>query len=173
MMISDAMAASLNEQIKHEHYSSYLYLSMSYALEQMNYRVFAQWFTLQAEEEDAHALKMARYLIEQGAPVRLEAIDQPPAEFCSVLEIVQAALDHEKLITRRIHDISKQAREGNDPATESFLQWFVTEQVEEVDSVNELLEVVRMAENPAQLLLLEDSRVSRMVSERQTTSQSA
>lgn len=166
MMISEKVAQRLNEQVQHEHFSSYLYLGMAYQLENMSFRVFAQWFFAQAQEERTHAEKIANYLLEQGAEVTLESIEKPRSDFKSVREIVEASLEHELLITREIHEINKMARDENDPATEVFIQWFVSEQVEEVNSVKEVLDIVKMADTPGQLLVLED-RVAKMVAQRQ------
>jgi len=165
MMISEKMAAELNEQVKVEFYSYWLYLSMAFAFESMNLKVFAQWFHLQAKEEQEHAMKIAKYLLDQGAEVKLQSLEEPKTRFSSAEEICQDAVNHELEITKKINRLVELARSENDHATEVFLHWFVDEQVEEVASVKELLEMVKLAKTPGQILMLE-GRVYRMVEAR-------
>jgi ferritin len=155
MMISETMSARLNQQVKEEFYSYWIYIAMSFAFEGMGFRGFAKWYLLQAEEEKKHAMKIAAYLIEQGARVRLTALDTPKVDFKSVVEIAQETLDHEVLITKMIHDLVELATKENDYATVSFLDWFVNEQVEEVSTSQRLLDMVKMAGDKVQLLMLE------------------
>ena len=160
MMISQKMADAINEQIKNEFFSYWLYLQMSFALEGMDLKVFAQWFNLQAEEEKVHAMKMAKYVLDQGGEVQLHALDQPKSDFKSVQEVVEAGLAHEKQVTAWINELMDLAIEEKDHASRSFFQWFVDEQVEEVATANELLSLVKMASSPDQLLLLENRIMS-------------
>lgn len=155
MMISDKMAARLNEQVKHEFFSFWAYLAMAYSFETMGLRGFAKRFFKQAEEEKGHATKISKYLVDQGAPVKLTALDQPKISYSSTQEIVEAALEHEKFITKMIGEIASQAQVESDHATHSFIEWFVDEQVEEVATMTELLGWVKMANTPGQLLMLE------------------
>lgn len=165
MMISQTMAKALNDQIGAELASEYIYLAMAYKFEDMNLPVFAKWFYKQAEEEHSHALKIGKYLIEQGVSAAVPAIPAPQANWKSAQEICDGAVEHEKYITKRIHDLVKQARTENDIATEQFLQWYVGEQVEEVATTTQLAEMVKHAQNAGQLMMLE-GRVWRMVEER-------
>lgn len=165
MMISKKMAKALNDQIGAELGSEYIYLAMAYKFEDMNLSVFAKWFHKQAEEEHKHGLKMAQYLVDQGAAVTVPAIEAPKATWKSAREICDGAVEHEKYITKRIHDLVKMARAENDLATEQFLMWYVDEQVEEVASTTQLAEMVKLADKPGQLLQLEN-RIWRMVEER-------
>lgn len=165
MMISQKVAALLNEQVKNEYFAFYTYQQMAYKLESMNLKVFAKWFTMQAGEEKEHAEKIAKYLLEQGAEVTLKNLNAPKADYASVLEICQAALQHELGVTKNINDLVALARSENDYPTEQFLGWFLAEQVEEVASTTELLEMVKLAGNPGQVLMLE-GRVYHMVQER-------
>ena len=160
MMISQKMADAINEQIKNEFFSYWLYLQMSFALEGMDLKVFAQWFNLQAEEEKVHAMKMAKYVLDQGGEVQLQSLDQPKSDFKSVQEVVEAGLAHEKQVTAWINDLMDLSIEEKDHASRSFFQWFVDEQVEEVATANELLSLVKMASSPDQLLLLENRIMS-------------
>jgi len=155
MMISEAMAAKLNTQVKEEFFSYWTYLAMSYKLHSMGFRGYAKWYELQAGEEMTHATKIAGYLKEVGAPVKLGTLETPKSDYASVKEIVQTALDHEKKITRLINECVDLANKDNDHATANFLAWFVDEQVEEVATAQQLLDLVSLASEKIQLLLLE------------------
>lgn len=161
MMISEKMNTKLNEQITAELYSSHLYLAMASAFEGLCLRVFAKFYYKQAEEERDHAMKIFKYVIEQGGKVVMGAIDQPKGKFGSAQAIVEAARDHEVKVTKMIHDLVALAENEKDYATRSFLKWFVDEQVEEVATQEEILNLVKMA-GPQQLLPLEH-RISQMV----------
>lgn len=145
MMISQKMNAKLSDQVAAEFYASHKYLAMSCAFDRMGLRILAQRFFKQADEERGHALKIVGFLREVGGAVTLEAIDKPRADYGSVEEIVQAALDSELDITRRINELVTQAEGEKDYATRSFLQWFVDEQVEEVSTMTDLLNLVQLA----------------------------
>jgi ferritin len=122
----------------------------------MDLKVFSRWFHEQALEEQGHAMKMAKYLMDQDARVQLKSLDQPETEFSSVEQIAQMALDHEKWVTQKINELASIARKENDFATENFMQWFVQEQVEEVATASELVALVKMATDPGQMLVVED-----------------
>jgi len=164
-MISKKMTTALNKQIAEELKSEYIYLAMAFKFEDMNLPVFAKWFYKQAEEEHEHGMKIAKYIVDQGASVDLEKIDAPKATWKTAQDICNAAVEHEKYITKCIHDLVKAARKENDIATEQMLQWFVQEQVEEVATTSELADMVALAKQPGQLLQLEN-RVWRMVEAR-------
>ncbi len=155
MMISQKMADAINEQIKNEFYSGWLYLAMSFKAEEMSLKYFAEWFRLQESEEKMHANKMCNYLLDQGAEVKLSALDKPKFDGSSIDAMVTETVKHEKFITDCISNLVNVAKEENDNATFNFLQWYVEEQVEEVASVTELDDLVKLA-GPGQLLLLEE-----------------
>ena len=129
---------------------------MAFNLEMMGLKVFAQWFTAQGAEEQMHAMKIAEYLLDQDAEVKLLALEEPPHRWDSVEAIVQAAVDHEIEVTKNISECVDYAVEAKDHATHNFLIWFVNEQVEEVATAKELLSMVKMARTPDQILLLEN-----------------
>lgn len=160
MMISKKMAELLNEQVKNEFYAWYTYQAMAYVSESMNLKVYAQWFEAQAGEERLHAMKIARYLLDQGADVQLQSIPEPKFKKGSIVEVVQGAVDHELMVTDQIHKLSAAAKEENDYATANFLEWYVMEQVEEVATVTDLLNLTKMAESPGQMLMVEDRIMS-------------
>jgi ferritin len=156
MMISQKVADRLNLQIKYEFYSYWLYLQMAFKLETMGLKTFAQWFTEQAAEEQTHGMKIAKYLLDQDAEVKLLDLEEPPNDWPSVEAIVQNAVDHEIQVTQNINECVDFAIEAKDHATNNFLKWFVDEQVEEVATAKELLGLVKMAGTPDQLLILEN-----------------
>jgi len=121
------MEQALNNQLNAELYSSYLYLAMAAHFESTSLKGFANWMTVQAQEELAHAMKFYNYIVERGGRVRLAAIAEPVAEWDSPLAVFQAVYAHEQKVTGLINDLMKLAREEQDNACEIFLQWFVTE----------------------------------------------
>ncbi len=156
MKISDKMEDALNEQIKNELYSAYLYLSMSAYAESMNFKGFAHWLKLQAKEELEHAMKIYDYVFERGGRAVLKAIDEPPKEWSSFLKLFNEVYEHENKVTDMINNLLKMAREENDYATEVFLHWFVDEQVEEEASANEIVQKLTFAGNQINALMLID-----------------
>jgi len=133
----------MNDQIMHELYSAYFYLSMSAHCEAENWPGFAVWLRAQAQEEQEHAMKFYAFILDRGAKVTLKAIDQPPAEFDSLVAIFEQVYEHEQKVTGLINDIYRVATEQNDVASQIFLQWFITEQVEEEKRASEVFEILK------------------------------
>lgn len=155
-MIGKKLTTALNDQINKELYSAYLYLAMAAQAEEMNLSGFASWFRVQAGEEVEHAMKFFHYLTEQGARVVLDAIAKPPAEFKSAAQMFAETLEHEQKVTASIHALMDLAIKGNDYATQSFLKWFVDEQVEEEANASAIVAKLRMIgadAGPALLML--------------------
>ncbi|MDP8235873.1 MAG: ferritin [Candidatus Erginobacter occultus] len=144
-MLSEKMQEALNTQINKELYSSYLYLSMAAWCESVNLSGFANWMTVQAREEVSHAEKFFGYLNERGGRVLLQPIEGPPTEWGSVAEVFGQVLEHEQLVTSLINGLVKLARSEDDYASEAFLQWFVSEQVEEEASASAAVEKLKLA----------------------------
>ena len=130
-MISQKIQKALNEQLNAEFYSSYFYLSMSAYFESKDLQGFAQWFRLQADEEYAHAMKIFDYVYQIGGEVKLKKIDGPKTNWDSFLEVFQDTFEHEQKVTKSINDLLELSYAEKDHATVNFLQWFVSEQVEE------------------------------------------
>jgi len=160
-LISQNMVAALNHQVKHELFSSYLYLSMSAYCEQQALKGFAHWMRSQADEERCHGMKIYEYLQDSGVPVVLESIDQPPAGFGSARQVFQAVLEHERSITTRIHALMAQAKQENDYRSEVFLQWFVSEQLEEEKNAMEILQRIEMVEERMSAVLWIDKELGK------------
>lgn len=132
----------MNEQIKHEFYSAYMYLSMSAYCDAENLPGFATWLKVQAREEQEHAMKFHEHLIDRGEKVKLLAVEQPPAEFSSVKDVFEKVYAHEQKVTALINAIYTRALEAKDTASQIFLQWFITEQVEEEKNSSSILDMV-------------------------------
>jgi ferritin len=131
------------DQIKNEWYSEYLYMSMAAWFESANLEGFAHWMYLQAAEEHAHGRKMFDFLVDRGVKVVLQAIAQPPADFASPLEIFEKSMEHEQKVTALINGIADQADKVNDRPTKVFIQWFITEQVEEEKNASRILDLLK------------------------------
>jgi len=145
MPISEAMNKKLNTQITNEFLASQIYLSMACMFEDMGLRNLARVFRKQTEEERGHALKILDYVLENEGKVRLQAIPEPPAEWSTVTDAIAAALAHERKVTGQINELVALADQEKDYATRSFLNWFVDEQVEEVNSMSSLLQAAKLA----------------------------
>ncbi len=145
MMISQAMCDKLNGQIKLEFSAAYQYLSMACTFDSMGLKILAQLFQQQYAEEREHALKILGYVQEVGGAVKLEAVPKPRGDCKTVQQIVEAALESEVAVTRAIGELMEAAIADKDHATQSFLKWFVDEQVEEVSSMTDLLTLVKLA----------------------------
>ncbi len=155
-MLSEKMLSELNEQINAELYSAYLYLSMSAWFEDEDLPGFAAWMRVQAQEETAHAMRFFDYINERGGRVMLGAIEAPQTEWKSPQAAFENVLEHEKKVTSLIHKLVELARGENDYATETMLQWFVTEQVEEEASADEILQkLLRLKDSPQGLFMMD------------------
>ncbi len=162
-MINHTIQDALNEHIKHELESAYLYLSMAAYFESVNLQGFAHWMRLQHQEETAHGMKLFNYLQDRGGRVRLQAIEQPKTDFSSSLEVFEQALKHEQKVTALINGLYDLAIRENDHATQIHLQWFITEQVEEEKNAQDVVDKLKMAaDHPGALFLLDQQLASRM-----------
>ncbi len=139
-MLSEKMLHALNEQIKWELQSSYLYLGMAAWLSDAKFDGVAKWMRVQAKEEVEHAMKFYSYIEERGNRVVLEAIPAPEKEWTGVCEVMEKSLAHEQFVTSLIHKLVDLAAEEKDHATSVFLQWFVKEQVEEEATFRDLVD---------------------------------
>lgn len=159
-MLTTPVLTALNDQINHEMYSAYLYLAMSAHFELANLTGFAHWTRVQAQEELSHAMKFFDYIVDQDGHVTLKVLEQPPAQFGSPLSIFQAILEHEKKVTGLIHALYDTAAKENDYATQSVLQWFVNEQVEEEKNANQIVEELKLVGDSGASLFLVDRQLA-------------
>lgn len=158
-MFSATLETAFNEQIQKEFFSSYLYLAMAAHFEAQNLPGFAAWMKTQAEEERSHAMKLWDYVYDRGGKVVLGAIAQPTASYGRPLEVFNAVLAHEQKVTASINALYALAVKENDVAAQIYLQWFVTEQVEEEKSVTDLIEQLKLSGDQAFALLFMDKHV--------------
>ncbi len=161
-MISEKMQKALNDQINAELFSSYIYLSMSAYFESENWTGFAAWMKKQSEEEYGHAMKIYKYVCEVAGRVSLESIEKPKFEWKSAQEVFEEAYKHELYITDRINKIVDLANSDKDHATNIFMNWFVTEQVEEVATVLQIIHKFKLiGDNKGALYMLDRELGSR------------
>ncbi|SHH39287.1 ferritin [Thermosipho atlanticus] len=142
-MLSEKLEKALNEQIKKEINSAYLYLSMATYFDSEGLKGFANWMKKQANEELGHAMKLYDYVYERGGEVELQAIEKPKCKWDSPLAAFEDAKNHEKFITDSIHKLFELAMEEKDYATMSMLEWFIDEQVEEEAQTEEIVSKIK------------------------------
>ena len=156
MKLSTVLHKQMNDQIKNEFHSAYVYLSMAAYMETVNLQGFAKWLRVQAREEAGHAMRIFEHLIDRGAAVTLQAIDAPSQKFSSPLAVFEQVKAHEVGVTKSIHQLYGLALEDKDYPSQVFLEWFVSEQVEEEKTSAHILESLRMIGDNRSALLLMD-----------------
>jgi ferritin len=155
-MISEKMQKALNAQINAEFFSAYLYLAMAAYFEEKNLPGFAHWMEVQFEEETMHAMKIYRYVVDRGGRAQFQAIEEPQKDWDSPLAAFEDAYKHEQYITGRINDLMKLSLELGDFTTQSFLKWYLDEQVEEEANVDEIVQSFHLMGNDRQSLFMLD-----------------
>ena len=151
-MPSERFVEALNDQIGREFNAAHQYTAVAAYYDRLTFPRLAKFFFEQAEEERGHAMKMVGYLRDTGAELRLGEVKAPRTDFADHIEPIKLSLEQEKKVTVSISQLFEIARETNDFASESFMQWFVDEQVEEEDSMTSLLEVAeRVRDYPMML----------------------
>lgn len=155
-MLSKKMYTALNTQMNNEFYSAYLYLSMASYAASIGLKGAATWFDVQYQEEMVHFRKFYDYIQSHGEHVELGQIPAPPATFRDLLDMFEQTLKHEQFITKSINDLSTLAVTEKDHATQIFLQWFVTEQIEEEENDREIIGKLKLiGDNGYGLLMLD------------------
>ena len=155
-MIGKKMSKAINKQINEELFSAYLYRSMVGYFESINLKGFANWMRMQTQEEEIHAAKFESFLFERGSRPKLLAIAEPQLEWDSPLAAFEAAYEHECHISACINELSNLAIEEKDHATKIFLEWFVTEQVEEEANADDMVQQLKLIEGaPGGLFMLD------------------
>lgn len=161
-MLNEKMNKELNRQINHELAAAYNYLAMATWFETQNLQGFAKWMFQQRDEEHLHAQKFVEYVLDRGGKVELAAVAQPAADYDSPLAVYKMALEMEKLNTKTIHELYEASLELKDYATQSFLKWFLDEQVEEEKSCEDVIALLEMAgDNSSALLMLNNDMGNR------------
>lgn len=144
-MIKENLLNAINEQISNEMFSSNLYLSMAAYFQTINLNGFANWMRVQAQEEMTHALKFFDYLLQRNSQPKIGAIASPQVSWENPLACFQDAYAHEQKITAQINKLADMALKEGDHATWIMLQWFITEQVEEEATSNEIVDRLTLA----------------------------
>jgi ferritin len=155
-MFHQKIQDAFNHQINAELFSSYLYLSMSAYFESQGFKGMATWMRIQAQEEELHAMKFFDFINERGGRVVMTAIEAPKTEWSSPLEVFEDAYAHERKVTGLINGLVDLALAEKDHAAHVFLQWFVTEQVEEEASATEVIDGLKLAGDKGTALLMLD-----------------
>ncbi|NMC14780.1 MAG: ferritin [Chloroflexi bacterium] len=160
-MISLIVQNAMNEQIKNELFSAYLYLSMAAFFEEKNLPGFAHWMRVQAQEEQEHALKFFDFIHDRGGKITLLPIEQPKAEWKSALDAFNDAYEHEQLVTGMINKIYETALEQKDYPSQIMLQWFIDEQVEEEKNASDIVEQLKRIEERGTAILMLDHELGK------------
>ncbi len=158
-MISKTIQDGINEQIRNEIQSAYLYLAMSAHCEAVNFAGSAHWLRAQWGEELEHAMKLYRYVYDRGGRVTFQAIEKPPSEFPSLMGIFQQVLAHEQKVTALINSLYATAIKENDYASQIELQWFVKEQIEEEKNASAIIEILKLAGESGPSVLMLDRQL--------------
>ena len=143
-VISEKIENILNEQINKEFYSAYLYLAISAYFDEMGLKGFSHWTRVQAREEVDHGMILFDYIIERQGKVNLKQIQMPENDFGTPLEVYKKIFDHEKYVTDSINCVANMTDEACDLATRHFINWYISEQVEEEANVDDIIKKLEM-----------------------------
>jgi ferritin len=154
-MLSEKMQDALNDQMNWEIYSAHIYLSMSSHFAGAGLAGVSAWMYAQYQEEMFHAMRFFNYINEAGGHAKLGTIEAPPYEWESPLAAFEQALEHEQGVTARINALADLAMEERNHAVGIFLQWFISEQVEEEDSVGDIVGKLKMVGDGGGLFMLD------------------
>ncbi|MFV0483545.1 MAG: ferritin [Bacteroidales bacterium] len=159
-MLNKKMNDALNEQINAEFYAAYLYLAMSAYFHKKGMSGFANWMRVQYQEELSHCTKFFDYIAERGGEINLLPIEKVPSDFKSTIDIFEKTLKHEEYVTECINKLANLAIEVSDHATQSFLKWYIDEQVEEEASVQSIIDSLKLVNGEGQGLFMLDRELA-------------
>ncbi|MGD0127748.1 MAG: ferritin [Terriglobia bacterium] len=159
-MISSTMQEAMNQQVNAELYSAYLYLAMAANFEEGNLHGMAHWMQIQAKEEAGHALKFFKHIVDRGGRVTLSAVAAPPAKWDSPHAVFDQVYKHERDVSGLIDKLVDLAAAEKDHASSAFLQWFVTEQVEEEANASDIQHQLKMIGESKQGLFMLDRHLA-------------
>lgn len=162
-MLKKKIQKALNDQINAEMYSAYLYLSMESYFQSVSLGGFASWMRGQVQEELMHSMKFYDFVNERGGRVTLDTIKKPETDWKSPLAAFEHILKHEQTVTGLINDLVDLSIEEKDHASNIFLQWFVTEQVEEEATVGEIVDKLKLIQNDSSGLFMLDAELGKRV----------
>jgi ferritin len=158
-MLTKAVHEALNDQIRLEFSSAYVYLAMSAHCESANLPGIAKWLRIQWEEELEHGMKLFHYVHERGGQVTLQSIEKPPTKWKSPADVFDHVLAHEQKVSASIHRLFEVATKERDYPTQVMLQWFIKEQVEEEKNAREIVELMKLAGSSGPSLLMLDRQL--------------
>ncbi len=156
------LCKAINDQITFEFYSAHVYLAMSSYCHRIDLDGFANFFKIQATEEEFHAMKFFDFLISLGEDVMVDALPKPKNEYEDIISLFETALEHEKTVTSKIYNLMDIAIEENNHPTKSVLQWYVDEQVEEEANFKGLLAKLKRSKNDISVLYKMDDEMAKM-----------
>lgn len=160
-MLSEKLLDAINDQINFEIHSALIYKAMQAFFESEDLPGMANWMDIQFQEEMSHAEKMFHFVCEAGGRVKMLAMDEPKNEYDSPLDAFQTALSHEQIVTGRIGDLMDLAQQEKNHAAQIFLQWFVTEQVEEEASVGYIIAQLKRIKEDGRGLMMIDQELAK------------
>ena len=163
--MNEKVAFLLNDQINKEFYSAYLYLDMANFYSQKGLEGFANWYEIQAREEQDHGMLIYQYLQNNGEKVTFEAIARPDKTFETIMDPLKAGLEHERYVTSLINTIYEAAQEAKDFRTTQFLDWFIKEQgEEEKNSMDQITKMELFGDDARSLYMLNSELAARTYS---------
>lgn len=136
--------SALNDQMAKEFYAAHLYLSMAAYFDDQGLPGFSKWMLLQHQEETGHAMRLYQYILHSGGRVILQGVDRPPTDFASPLGVMEQSLEHEREVTKSIHNLYELAQQEKDYAAQLELQWFITEQLEEEKTFEDIISRMKL-----------------------------
>jgi ferritin len=155
-MLSEKLVNAINEQIQFEYYSAFAYKAMQAHFENEDLTGMENWMNIQFQEELSHAEKMFKFVCETGGKVTFMELKAPCNEFNSVLEVFEETLKHEQEVTSRINKLMDLAQEEKNHTAQIFLQWFITEQIEEEANVGHIIaKLKRIGEDGRGLMMID------------------
>lgn len=162
-MLSDNLVNAINNQIQFEHYSAFIYKSMQAYFSTEDLPGMANWMNVQFQEEMAHAEKMFDFICETGNRVVLQGMEAPHTDYSSPLNVFETALEHEQIVTSRINALIDLAQQEKNYAAQIFLQWFVTEQIEEEANANLIIAKLKRVEGDGRGLMMIDQELAQRI----------
>lgn len=160
-MLKETILKQLNGQLNHELQSAYLYYSMAGYFESVNLKGFANWMTIQAQEELTHVARIFHYINDRGARVHLTEVGAPPLEWDSPLDAMEHTYKHECKVSELVNEAVSLALAESDHPTNTFLQWFVAEQVEEEATADDVAQKLKLIGDNTTGLYMLDTEMSK------------
>lgn len=160
-MLKEPVLKKLNEQLNHELQSAYLYYAMAAYFESINLKGFANWMVIQAQEELSHVARFYAFINDRGARVSFAAVSEPQQDWDSAMDVMVSTYEHECQVSELINETVSLAIAENDHATNTFLQWFVAEQVEEEATADDIVQKLKLIGDNSSGLFMMDTELSK------------